>query len=120
VGDFCAFEGSSVYIFLLSCPSYHLKEIFDRICSVSLDSIFINSNFWTSPENITAELEKIRITSAEFIPTNFNQIDAILSSEHLDHSFSENLTLTNIIIEPLPTAVAAENESIQQTIQPQE
>jgi len=120
VGDFCAFDGSSVYIFLLSCPSYHLKEIFDRICSVSLDSIFINSNFWTSPENITAELEKIQITSAEFIPTNFNQIDAILPSERLDHSYCENVTLTNNIIEPLPTAVATENESIQQTIQPQE
>ena len=120
VGDFCASDGTSVYIFLLSCPAYHLKEIFDRIFSVSLDSIFINSNSWTTSESITDELEKIRLSSTESIPKNFNQLEAFAPSEQLNQPLSEDLNLTNVITEPIPSTLGTENEVIQPTIQPQE
>jgi hypothetical protein len=120
VGDLCACDDSSVYIFLLSCPAYHLKEIFDRIFSVSLDSIFINSNSWTSPEAITDQLEKIRLTNIELIPKNLSQSEVSAPSKQLSQPSSENSTLTNIIGEQDLSILAPENELNQPTIQLEE
>ena len=77
VGDFWAHDGFSIYIFFLSCPVYHLKEIFDRIFLEPMDSLFLSSTFWTNSESITDELEKIRSKRTELISTNFHPLEAV-------------------------------------------